>query len=125
MRLLPLAMIAAALAGLSAAADARTKGVPPVKEAGPPEDCVQLQSIRETRVRDDRTIDFYMRGGKVYRNTLPGTCPQLGFEERFSYATSLSKLCSTDIITVLQSPGVTRGPSCGLGKFQPVTGAPR
>ena len=81
--------------------------------------------IRETRVRNDRTIDFYANGGKVYRNVLPYSCPSLGFEERFSYKTSLSQLCSTDIITVLTSPGIKRGASCGLGKFQPVTGAPR
>ena len=35
---------------------------------GKPLPCVQAHSIRETRVRDDRTIDFYMRDGKVYRN---------------------------------------------------------
>jgi hypothetical protein len=110
---------------LAGVADARNREVPPVTPAGKAEDCIPLQSIRETRVRDDRTIDFYMRGGKVYRNVLPGTCPQLGFEERFAYQTSLSRLCSTDIITVLLMPSTTRGASCGLGKFQPVTGAPR
>jgi hypothetical protein len=119
------AFAALTLAGATGVADARTRGVPPVTPAGKTEDCVQLQSIRETRVRDDRTIDFYMRGGKVYRNVLPGTCPQLGFEERFAYQTSLAKLCSTDIITVLVTPNAGRGASCGLGKFQPVTGAPR
>ena len=61
-----------------------------------------------------------MNGGRVYRNTLPHGCPSLGFEERFSYSTSLSQLCSTDIITVLRPPGVARGASCGLGQFQPI-----
>jgi len=116
------AFVAFALTGI---ADARTRGVPPATPAGKPESCIPLQSIRETRVRDDRTIDFYMRGGKVYRNVLPGKCPQLGFEERFAYQTSLNQLCSTDIITVLTTPNMTRGASCGLGQFQPVTGAPR
>ncbi len=125
MRLVPITAAIAVLLGLAGAADARTRGVPPVTPAGKPESCSPLTSIRESRVRSDQVIDFYMRGGKVYRNTLPNTCPQLGFEERFSYATSLSQLCSTDIITVLQSPGAGRGVSCGLGQFQPVTGAPR
>ncbi len=121
------AAVAAALiaACLAAAADARSHAVPPVTPAGEPKSCVQLSNIRETRVRDDRTIDFYMRDGKVYRNVLPNSCPQLGFEERFSYATSLSQLCSVDIITVLYSSPPYRGTSCGLGQFQPVTGAPR
>ncbi|WP_375194695.1 hypothetical protein [Sphingobium sp.] len=84
-------------------------------------DCVQINSIRSTDVRDDRTIDFIMNGNKVYRNTLPNSCPSLGFEKRFMYKTSLSQLCSVDIITVLyQTNGLQRGASCGLGKFQPM-----
>jgi hypothetical protein len=59
-------------------------------------------------------------GKRWYRNTLPQSCPSLGFEERFGYATSLSELCSVDIITVLYATPVSRGASCGLGKFQPV-----
>lgn len=108
-----------ATAGIAGIAEARAPA-PVATPIGKAEDCIQLQGIRETRVRDDKTIDFYMRNRKVYRNTLAGTCPQLGFEERFTYRTSLSKLCSTDIITVLISPNFTRGASCGLGKFQPV-----
>ena len=96
-----------------------------VKPAGKPESCIPLSQIRETRVRDDQTIDFYMSGRKVYRNRLPNSCPRLGFEEKFAYKTSLSELCSVDIITVLTSPGISRGASCGLGPFQPVTGVPR
>ncbi|QOT72780.1 hypothetical protein H5V43_06620 [Sphingobium fuliginis] len=89
--------------------------------AGKPVDCVQLNAIRSTEVRDDRTIDFIMNGNKVYRNILPMSCPSLGFERRFLYKTSLSQLCSVDIITVLyQTGGLQRGPSCGLGKFQPM-----
>lgn len=95
------------------------------KPSGKPESCIGLHQIRESRVRDDQTIDFYMNGGKVYRSTLPHSCPQLGFEKRFSYKTSLSQLCSTDIITVITSPGITAGSSCGLGPFQPVSGAPK
>jgi hypothetical protein len=86
-----------------------------------PLDCVQLTRIRNTNVRDDRTIDFIMINGDVYRNSLANSCPQLGFERRFSYQTSLSQLCSVDIITVLTAGGpnnLMRGASCGLGKFQ-------
>jgi hypothetical protein len=96
-----------------------------IRPDGPAVDCIQNSSIRETRVRDDRTIDFYMLGGKVYRNVLPNSCPELGFEERFGYETSINQLCSVDIIHVLHSPPVGGGAACGLGKFQPITGAPR
>jgi hypothetical protein len=94
-----------------------------VQPAGKPEDCLSIARISETRVRNDHTIDFIMHGGRVYRNSLPNSCPSLGFEERFSYETSTQELCSSDVITVLQSgPGLMRGASCGLGQFQPVTG---
>jgi hypothetical protein len=96
-----------------------------IQPAGKPVDCVQPNMIRETRVRDDSTIDFYMNSGAVYRNTLPYSCPQLGSEERFGYETSINELCSVDIIHVLYDTPPMRGASCGLGKFQPITGAPR
>ncbi len=86
----------------------------------------RIDAIRSTHVRSDEVIDFVMRDGKVYRNTLDGgRCPSLGFEERFSYRTSIAQLCSVDIITVLQGPGLQQGASCGLGKFQQVELAKR
>jgi hypothetical protein len=94
--------------------------VPPAKNNGAAESCVYTQDIRDTRVRSDNVIDFVMNSGKVYRNTLPYACAGLGFEERFMYRLSTSRLCNVDIITVLQSPGLMRGASCGLGDFQPV-----
>ena len=99
--------------------DANQRALTGARTTGEPENCVQINRIRNTRVRDDKTIDFFMNGGRVMRNTLPYECPGLGFEERFAFETSLSRLCSVDTITVLQS-GVGRGASCGLGEFQPV-----
>ncbi len=86
--------------------------------------CVELNRIREARVIDDRTIDFYLSSREVLRNTLPNACPQLGFEKAFTYSTSLSRLCSVDVITVIQQGGGPRtGASCGLGSFAPYTPA--
>jgi hypothetical protein len=111
-----------ALALLAAAAPAADRRAPPVATpTGKPQSCIPLSAIRETRVRNDRTIDFVMRGRQIYRNVLPQGCPGLGFERRFTYATSLSQLCSVDIITVLYQAPIVRGASCGLGQFQPVT----
>jgi uncharacterized protein DUF6491 len=93
----------------------------PVGEAT---DCVAIARIRNTRIRDDRTVDFAMAGGQVYRNTLPHECSGLHFEDGFSYRTSLSQLCSTDLITVTR-PGGIEGPTCGLGRFQPIETAQR
>lgn len=117
-------VIAALLLGATgSAAIARDRNTPPAALAdGKPVDCLSLTQIRETRVYGDNTIDFHTNGNKVYRNALPQSCPSLGFEERFSYRTSLNRLCSVDIIRVLQSYGgeLREGAGCGLGKFQPV-----
>ncbi|QFT75918.1 hypothetical protein [Erythrobacter sp. THAF29] len=102
-------------------ADAALAG-PPVKVVGEAQTCINRNQIRNSRVRSDQVIDFEMRGGKVYRSTLPNRCPRLGFEEAFTYKTSINQLCSTDIIYVLEDIGgeIRRGAGCGLGKFVPV-----
>jgi hypothetical protein len=94
------------------------------RPTGEPENCLQLIRIRETKVRDNRTIDFVMNNGDIYRNTLPFECPGLAFDERFAYRTSINRLCNVDTITVLHSDGM-RGATCGLGQFQPVEIAER
>ena len=106
----------------TASAPAPTAATAPVAALGPAQSCIPLQQIRTSRVRSDQVIDFEMVGGEVFRNELPYRCPQLGFERAFSYSTSLSQLCSTDIITVIvQGAGPTRGASCGLGQFVPIS----
>jgi hypothetical protein len=98
---------------------------PPVSPAatviGRPQSCISLQQLRETRIRDDWTIDFIAESGRVWRNTLTSRCSGLKVGNSFSYETSLSQLCNTDIIYVLE-PAVDlhRGPACGLGEFVPV-----
>ena len=123
MRALPLCAAIAALfiAASAPAAKPDRNTPPPATPDGPAIDCIQLSGIRNTSVHGDGVIDFHMRGGKVYRNALPQQCPSLGFEQRFSYKTSLNQLCSVDTITVLRSPPTIQGPTCGLGTFQPVT----
>jgi hypothetical protein len=111
----------AVILGLAGCASGPPKALAEVKPIGEPVNCLLLQNIRETKVVDDATIDFYTRGGEVYRNRLPGKCPQLGFERAFSYQTSITQLCNVDIITViLTTSPLQRGASCGLGKFTPI-----
>jgi hypothetical protein len=119
------ALMIAALAGPALGRPLKPEQEAKIQPDGKPVSCVTASSIRETRVRDDSTIDFYMLGNKVYRNKLPQSCPQLGFEERFGYTVTNNQLCSVDIIHVIQSPPSIPGASCGLGQFQPITGAPR
>lgn len=119
----------AAIGGMSATAisggsisERRAKALAAYEPAGEPVDCVTLSQVRSSKVIDARTIDFTLAGGKVYRNTLPHSCPGLANEERFSHRTSLNQLCSVDTIRVLQSfgGGLQEGAGCGLGKFQPM-----
>src|SRR4051794_6429873 len=118
---------AVAIALLVAAPAIAKDTIPAATPVGKPVDCIQGDRwIRETRVRSDSVIDFYMSGKKVYRNTLPLDCPQLGFERRFLHTSrGTTQYCSLDTITVLVDPSLTHGATCGLGKFQEVklTGA--
>jgi hypothetical protein len=87
------------------------------------ENCIRRSSIRSTNIIDDRTIIFYMSQQKIYVNHLPNRCSGLRSAGTFSYRTHGSQLCSVDMITVVRSMGrgLNTGPSCGLGKFRPVT----
>ncbi|MBV1900139.1 MAG: hypothetical protein KUG56_00555 [Kordiimonadaceae bacterium] len=79
--------------------------------------CVSLRFLRDSNVIDNQTIFFEGPGKKAYLNRLPRACSRLAAEKRFSYRTSLSQLCSTDVITVLDSFGRSWG-RCGLGEFE-------
>jgi len=96
--------------------------IPQARVTGPDESCIPLNRANNSIVRDDRTIDFVGPGGRGWRNVLPSDCPGLGSEKAFSFSTSLSQLCSTDIIRVIQhlGPGISPGASCGLGRFTPI-----
>ena len=86
---------------------------------GETQQCLNLSSIKQTKPLDDWNILFEVRGGDTYLSRLPTRCSGLGFNRAFTYATSLTKLCNTDIITVIDStnPSFRRG-SCGLGMFE-------
>ena len=117
MRMPLAALLVPTLATVAMARDS----VPVATPTGEARSCIPLRSFRETRVRDDRTIDFITGNTTAYRNVLPNDCPDLAAEQRFAYETSLSQLCSSDLITVFYQTGSARGASCGLGQFQPVT----
>lgn len=118
-----LTVIATGLLLIGGTAASSTKKEPaPVRAVGEPVSCVNLSQIRSTKVIDNSTIDFHMAGKKIYRNSLPQSCPGLKFENRFSYRTSINQLCSVDIVRVLHDQGgqLIEGAGCGLGKFQQV-----
>lgn len=85
--------------------------------------CITTRAIRSTDIIDDRTILFEMRGGDYYVNNLTRTCRGLKREGRFSYRVSIGRLCSVDMIRVLErfGRGLEEGIGCGLGQFFPIT----
>lgn len=87
-----------------------------------PTDCISVSAIDRTDVIDDRTILFYMRGKKIYRNYLPRKCPGLDRHERFAYQVTSNRLCDIDTVTVLEQWGsrLSSGFTCGLGAFHPI-----
>ena len=115
-----------ALAGCAPVAgggdDGHGKNVPAARPNGKALNCIPITGIQESRVQDDWTIDFHDHGRQWYRVTLPQRCNGLGTYRAFKYETSLSELCNTDIITVMEFGGPGGGPrgSCGMGMFQPV-----
>jgi hypothetical protein len=87
------------------------------------ESCIDLRSVRRTEIIDDRNILFHMRGKTVYHNILPHQCGGLARENRFSYTTSIGRLCSLDMIHVLYTDpfGLREGNACSLGKFHEIS----
>lgn len=89
----------------------------------PFERCVSISRIARTDVLDHQNVIFYMRGGQIFRNWLPRRCAGLNNRDPFSYRTTISQLCNSDTITILDAAafGSLQGASCGLGGFYPVT----
>ena len=88
-----------------------------------PQDCVRTQNIDSMKAVDDQNLIIRMDGNKVYRNHLPRKCPGLVRENRFAYETRSSRLCSIDMITVLEEFGLGFRPgfTCRLGEFVPLS----
>ena len=85
--------------------------------------CISLRTVRSTDIVDDRNILFHMRGDIVYHNILPRKCNGLAREDRFSYRTTVGRLCSNDLINVLYDDtfGMREGNACQLGVFYEMT----
>jgi len=77
--------------------------------------CLDMDHIDHTAVIDGRTILFYVKGGRVWKNTLPNECPSLNFERAFSQEITTGQVCSNkQMIRVLRT-----GVRCSLGAFTP------
>ncbi|MFN3370543.1 MAG: DUF6491 family protein [Sphingomonadaceae bacterium] len=91
---------------------------------GDPVSCITRSRIRSIRVIDDQTIDFEMNSRQRYRNELPFRCSGLTFGSTIQHRSRTSQLCSGSTFTVRSMGGAPSGPSCSLGRFQPLVRVP-
>jgi hypothetical protein len=86
------------------------------------QNCVRLRRINRTEIIDNRTIAFHMRGGDIYLNRLDRACRGLDRGDPISYRTATGRLCSVDMITIVDRFDLgLMGPTCGLGMFTPTS----
>jgi len=85
--------------------------------------CVKIDRIQNVDVINNENVVFQIGINDYYLNTLPYACNGLRLNQSIMYRTSTNELCDIDVITVLDKigPGYQAGPSCGLGKFKPIT----
>lgn len=127
MKLRTAALLIVSPLALAAGPSERPEVSPAAKVTGEAVNCIPRSRFRETRIRDDWTIDFMRDSRTGWRNALPHRCSGLRSANAFSYRTSISQVCSTDIVHVLVNIGGTpsRGAACGLGQFVPIEIPPR
>ena len=122
MKLRNAALLIVSPLALAAGPSERPAASPAAKVTGEAVNCIPRSRVRETRIRDDWTIDFMRDSRTGWRNTLPNRCSGLRSNNGFGYRASTSQICSTDIVHVLVNIGGTpsRGSACGLGQFVPI-----
>lgn len=94
-----------------------------VKEIGDPKKCINSSRLARTKTVNDKTVDFTLRNGKTYRNTLLTSCSIIRNNDRFTYRQeSSTRLCKGDKISSLETIGdrLQSFGLCGLGEFQEV-----
>ncbi len=109
------AMIAALMiAGPAFAEDA--PGTPAgYVRTGETSDCLRLASIQSSQILNERQILFTVAGGAWLQE--PKNCTPLRKHYALSYTTSMSGLCTTDMITLID--GATPGSIVGSCSFEP------
>ena len=79
--------------------------------------CIDIQRMRSTHALDDSTILATLRGNEFAKISLASRCIGLRIQDGFSYATSITKLCPGDIITVLGGGG----DRCSIATITPLS----
>lgn len=103
--------------------DAKTSEENSVTKIGETQKCINSRRLARTEVIDTKTVDFTLRNGRTYRNTLLTSCPIIRNNDRFTYRQeSSTRLCKGDKISSLEtiSDRLQSFGLCGLGDFQEI-----
>lgn len=90
---------------------------------GAPRRCIDVRRLRRIETIGNHTLLFHMRGGDVWRNRLPRSCPGINRHSRYLYEPRSGRLCSLDVVYELRDEGFgfRRGAACPLGEFDHLT----
>ncbi len=94
-----------------------------VEKIGEPQKCINSSRLARATVVNDKSVDFTLRNGKVYRNKLLTRCPIIRNNDRITYRQeSSTRLCKGDKISSLEtiSDRLQSFGLCGLGEFQQI-----
>ncbi|MDB5678466.1 hypothetical protein [Sphingomonas bacterium] len=116
MRIAPIALALAGLAG--AAAPAAERDPLAGRAAGKPVDCVDQARLGGPEIIDSRTL-LYRDGRTIWRNDLPAACPGLRPMATLIVELYGSQLCRNDHVRAQEVGSVIPGPVCRLGSFTP------
>ena len=85
--------------------------------------CISLHRIDSLKVIDNQNLVVKTKDDKLFLNHLSHPCPNLDDRKAIMYKTPLNRLCSHDIITVLDNigGGFQEFGSCGLGQFREIS----
>lgn len=89
--------------------------------AGKPVDCINLRDIRSTRIINRTAIVYETIGGKLYVNRPDSGRNFLDQWDVLVTNTHSDRLCSIDIVHLVDNGSHMPSGSIGLGKFVPYT----
>lgn len=102
----------------NASGEARLARIVEGRTAGAPVDCINLRGITSTEVID-RTAIIYRSGGRLYVNRPDAGLSSLRRNDILVTRTSLSQLCSVDVVRLLDPTVRFQTGFVGLGRFVP------
>lgn len=110
------AVIACALLLATAATAApealQTQSSPPARATDPGPECISISLIRRAEVRSDRSVLLILRNEGRIEMVLDDACPQLGFQESFTYRATAGQICAGRDRIVTRA-----GDACLIGQF--------